>query len=193
MKYFQLIQNSISIVSSIINNQLDFQPLSIVRSPPFLQLLKSLDLNYYLTVSLAEWLYLHALWMKRRYLRLKIAWVKQITSHNQLIYKVDVTINHTYRFKILNLQNLKKHYHLQIQEITKTHTAVILAEDLRSRLEQWETPGQVIMIYNNDYFVNASLLALYPGLFYSKILLNKMYLLFFLLANEVAYLILRVV
>lgn len=43
-----------------------------------------------------------------------------------------------------------KHYCLQIQEITESHTAVNLADDLRSSLEQWETLDRVVMITTDN-------------------------------------------
>ena len=43
-----------------------------------------------------------------------------------------------------------KHYCLQIQEITESHTAVNLADDLRSSLEQWEALDRVVMITTDN-------------------------------------------
>ena len=43
-----------------------------------------------------------------------------------------------------------KHYCLQIQEITELHTAVNLADDLRSSLEQWEALDRVVMITTDN-------------------------------------------
>ena len=43
-----------------------------------------------------------------------------------------------------------KHYYLQIQEITESHTPVNLADDLRNSLEQWETLEQVMMITTDN-------------------------------------------
>lgn len=43
-----------------------------------------------------------------------------------------------------------EHYCLQIQGITESHTAVNLADDLRSSLEQWETLDPVVMITTDD-------------------------------------------
>ena len=47
------------------------------------------------------------------------------------------------------LWNLK-HYCLQIQKITESHTAVNLANDLRNSLEQWESLDRVVMITTDN-------------------------------------------
>ena len=131
---------------------LDLQPLSIVSSPHFLQLLKTLDPKFVpLSASQFSRVVIPTLYEKTKS-KVKDSLSKadhlSVTTdawtgcHNRSY--ISVTIHF-----IDGLWNLK-HYCLQIQEITESHTAVNLADDLRNSLEQWESLDRVVMITTDN-------------------------------------------
>ena len=111
---------------------LDLQPLSIVSSPSFLQLLKTLDPKFTpLSASQFSRVVVPTLYEKTKS-KVKNSSVTTDAwtgCHNRSYISV------TTHF-IDPLWNLK-HYCLQIQEITESHTAVNLADDLRNSGIHW--------------------------------------------------------
>lgn len=131
---------------------LDLQPLSIVNSPSFLQLLKTLDPKFTpSSVSQFTRVVIPNLYEKTKSKVKdnlgKVEYLSVTTDawsgcHNRSYISV------TAHF-IDSSWNLK-HYCLQIQEITESHTAVNLADDLKNSLEQWEILDRVVMITTDN-------------------------------------------
>ena len=131
---------------------LDLQPVSIVSSLSFLQLLEILDPKFTpLSPSQFSRVVIPTLYEQTK------AKVKDSLG------KVDCISVTTYAWSGCHNRSYisvtthfigpswnLKHYCLRIQGITESHTAVNLADDLRSSLEQWETMDQVVMTTTNN-------------------------------------------
>jgi len=117
---------------------LDLQPLSIVSSPPFLQLFKTLDPKFtpastsHFTRVVIPNLYEHTKSKVKDSLH-KADYLSVTTDAWSGCHKhsyISVTAH------FVDCSWSLKHYCLQVEEITESNTAVNLGNDLRSSLEQ---------------------------------------------------------
>ena len=131
---------------------LDLQPLSVVSSTPFLQLLKTLDPKF--TPASAS--HSTRVVIPNLYDQTKSKVKDSLRKADYLSVTTDAWSgchNRSYISVTAHFVNPSwnlKHYCLQVQEITESHTAVNLADDLRNSLEQWETLDQLVTITTDN-------------------------------------------